>query len=333
MQSLDTIGFYTLSDRRARNASATSPLMRCELVLTPRCNFACPYCRGVGCETTLAQASATLALWLKDGLRNVRFSGGEPTLYDGLADLVTTARRGGVEHIALSTNGSAGMERYRALLKVGVNDVSVSLDACCAADGDKLAGARRGSWQRVVANIRALAKLTYVTVGVVLTDDNAGKVEDIIGFAHDLGVADIRVIPAAQKGEKLDMEFVSPEVIAAHPILAYRVTNAWNGVPVRGLGTGDANRCRLVLDDMAVTGDAHYPCIIYMREGGAALGRVGETMRQERAAWARSHDTHADPICSRNCLDVCRDYNNVAERTRRSAGTVISRRPAALRCD
>lgn len=312
MQSLDTIGFYTLSDHRARHASVTSPLMRCELVLTPRCNFSCPYCRGVGRETTLAQASATLALWLKDGLRNVRFSGGEPTLYDGLTELVTTSRRGGVERIALSTNGSAGMERYRALLKAGVNDVSVSLDACCAADGDKLAGSRRGSWQRVTANIRALAKLTYVTVGIVLTDDNVGQVEDIIGCAHDLGVADIRVIPAAQKGETLDMEFVEPEAIAAHPILAYRMANAWNGVQVRGLGKNDSKRCRLVLDDMAVTGDEHYPCIIYMREGGAAIGRVGETMRRERAAWARKHDTHADSICARNCLDVCRDYNNVA---------------------
>lgn len=42
---LEEIGFYTLSDARAASASATSPLSRCELVLSARCNFKCPYCR------------------------------------------------------------------------------------------------------------------------------------------------------------------------------------------------------------------------------------------------------------------------------------------------
>jgi sulfatase maturation enzyme AslB (radical SAM superfamily) len=44
--ALENIGFYTLSDDRCKNASSTSPLMRCELVLTDACNFKCPYCRG-----------------------------------------------------------------------------------------------------------------------------------------------------------------------------------------------------------------------------------------------------------------------------------------------
>jgi hypothetical protein len=42
---LEDIGFYTLSDNRALNVSAWSPMIRCELVLTDRCNFRCPYCR------------------------------------------------------------------------------------------------------------------------------------------------------------------------------------------------------------------------------------------------------------------------------------------------
>lgn len=46
--ALDHIGFYTLSDERARASSVSSPLVRCELILTGRCNFRCPYCRSVG---------------------------------------------------------------------------------------------------------------------------------------------------------------------------------------------------------------------------------------------------------------------------------------------
>jgi molybdenum cofactor biosynthesis enzyme MoaA len=44
---LEDIGFYTLSDARAFNSSYNSDLMRCELILTDRCNFKCVYCRGL----------------------------------------------------------------------------------------------------------------------------------------------------------------------------------------------------------------------------------------------------------------------------------------------
>ena len=44
---LEEIGFYTLTDERAKQASITSPLWRAELIITDRCNFKCPYCRGL----------------------------------------------------------------------------------------------------------------------------------------------------------------------------------------------------------------------------------------------------------------------------------------------
>jgi hypothetical protein len=74
----------------------------------------------------------------------------------------------------------------------------------------------------------------------------------------------------------------------------------------------DARRCRLAFDDMAVMGGQHYPCIIYLREGGAPIGPVGHGMREARRQWVSKHDSFADPICRANCLDVCVDYNNVA---------------------
>jgi hypothetical protein len=106
---------------------------------------------------------------------------------------------------------------------------------------------------------------------------------------------------------------VDDALLDAHPVLKYRIANARAGLSVRGLGAGDANRCGLVVDDMAVMGGEHYPCIIYMREGGAPVGRVGPAMRGEREEWAKSHDTHADPICRENCLDACVAYNNKFE--------------------
>jgi len=68
----------------------------------------------------------------------------------------------------------------------------------------------------------------------------------------------------------------------------------------------------LVLDDMAVARGKHYPCIIYLRERGAAIGRVGTHMREERLRWMEAHEPWNDPICKSMCLDVCVDHNRVA---------------------
>jgi len=313
---LEDIGFYTLSDERAQTSSIYTPLWRCELILGARCNFRCPYCRHIG-GRDLAQSKAEdiVRLWANQGLKNIRFSGGEPTLQPGLTNLVKLSKELDIERIAISTNGSADYELYQSLIDEGANDLSISLDACCAEDGDKMAGNKKGSWNKVVDNIRQLSKLTYVTVGVVLTDQNISIVNETIEFAHNLGVSDIRIIPAAQNGDKLKNIYVNKELLDVHPILRYRVQNIQNGLTVRGLSSNDPNRCSLVLDDMAVMGEEHYPCIIYMREQGKPIGKVGLNMRLEREEWSKNHDTHKDPICKKNCLDVCINFNRKRWRT------------------
>lgn len=308
---LEDIGFYTLSDFRAQHASATSDLKRCEVVLTSRCNFNCPYCRHVGGDDlALEHAKTVVMLWAADNLSAIRFSGGEPTLYPGLGELVDLSASLGIGRIAISSNGSIAWRRYQELINRGVNDFSISLDACCAEVGDKMAGGIKGAWAKVVANIERISAATYTTVGVVLTEDNIKTVNDIIRFAAGLGVADIRIIPAAQDGDRLRGVEVDQDLLDKFPILNYRIKNLQAGRPVRGVSKTDTPKCGLVLDDMAVCGDEHYPCIIYMREGGAPIGKVGPHMRSEREAWHATHNSRLDPICSRNCLDVCVDYNN-----------------------
>lgn len=312
--SLESIGFYTLSDARAAQVSVYSPLWRCELILTSRCNFNCPYCRHVGgTDIPLDTAQTTLTQWIGEGLRNVRFSGGEPTMYEGLGKLVAQAKAGGVQRIAISTNGSASLDTYLALLDAGVNDFSISLDACCAATGDTMSGTY-GMYQRIIDNITALSARTYVSVGVVLTDTNHHELSRIIVHAHNCGVADIRIISAAQSSLTLTELTIPREIRQKHPILDYRLRHLEEGISLRGLSPTDCSHCPLVLDDMVVIGEHHYPCVIYAREGGQPIGTMGMTFRADRLQWMLTHNTHTDPICSRNCLDVCRDYNNTVQR-------------------
>lgn len=287
------------------------------MILTDACNFKCPYCRGLRSDLKgtmpFEKAIDIMGMWADEGLRNIRFSGGEPTVYPRLLELVAYARLRGVERIAISTNGSADLDTYKALIDAGVNDFSISLDACCSAYGDKMSGGVKGAWERVVANIEAISKLTYVSVGIVVTEETLDELVKVVTFADSLGVADIRVISAAQYNRLLPrLAEIPEEILGRHPILRYRVGNLIRGRNVRGLAELDNHRCPLVVDDMAVAGDYHFPCIIYMREGGNPIGKVGKDMRRERQTWFANHDCYQDPICKGNCLDVCIDYNNKA---------------------
>ena len=307
---LDKIGFYTLTDERARRVALNPnpPLSRCEILLGGRCNFSCPYCRHVGGpDASVDDVHDTLRLWIENGLKAVRFSGGEPTLWGGLCDAVAFAAKN-IKHVAISTNGSASWGTYAALIAAGATDFSVSLDACCAADGKRMAGGVDGAWDIIVNNIKRMSRLVYVTVGVVLTEENQANLLEIVEFAHSLGVADIRVIPAAQHGDSLQV--ANLPISDSHPILSWRLARIKAGKTVRGICSSDSKKCSLVLDDMAVMGKKHYPCIIYLREGGKPIGDVGPNMREERRAWYESHRSDCDPICSRNCLDFCVAHNN-----------------------
>lgn len=321
MQSLDDIGFYTLSDARARNASSVSPLSRCELVLTEVCNFKCTYCKGITNPEAkgtinLEVAKATINYWISEGLKNVRFTGGEPTLYRGLIELVQMCKDGGVEKIAISTNGSNSQRKYQELIDAGVNDMSISLDACCASIGNEMAGVAN-QWETVIENIKWLSKKIYVTIGMVFTEQNINNCVENVLFADSLGAADIRVIPSAQFNKALiKLKSLPQGILDKYPILNYRIRHLNSGRLFRGLSAHDTNKCWLALDDMACAQGKHFPCIIYLREGGKPIGSVNENTRQDRERWIHEHDSFNDNICKKNCLDVCIDYNNRAALTR-----------------
>lgn len=318
---LEKIGFYTLSDERAENISKYSKMMRSELIITEYCNFRCPYCRGLSDEIygfrkikqlTLSEIKNSIDLWcINKPLENIRFSGGEPTLHPNIIEIIKYAKYSGIKRIAISTNGSNKFDLYKKLIDAGCNDFSISLDACCAEDGDKLSGDVKGSWNIVVNNIKEISKLTYVTVGVVLTPANIDKTIDTIKFAHELGVSDIRIISAAQFNQPIPrLNEVEDYIKDAHPILKYRINHFAKGINVRGIIETDSKKCAIVLDDSIIAGSLNFPCVIYMREKGEPIGKVGPNMREERFEWFKNHNTHTDDICKKNCLDVCRDLNN-----------------------
>lgn len=316
--NLEDIGFYTLSEERAKKASIKSPIARAELILTDKCNLRCPYCRGLRedlrGEMSLPYAKYVIGILGESGLRNIRFSGGEPTLYPFLEEVVTACKKIGVQHIAISTNGTAPLDYYKNLIKLGVNDFSISLDSGCCSIGKDMTGGNESAWFLASHAISRLSKLTHVTVGSVFNECNVDQVEDTILWIDSLNPSDIRIIPSAQYNKAINKISLLPfSLISKYPILYYRVHNMITGIPFRGIQDHDSHLCGLALDDLAIANIYQFPCIIYMREGGNPISEFDGDFRQKRSKWFLRHDTHKDEICSKNCLDVCVHYNNSFE--------------------
>ena len=254
-------------------------------------------------------AREVMRLWANEGLFAFLFTGGEPTVHPDLLNLVKYAKELGIERVGLATNGSADMDLYERLWKAGVDDFSLSLDADNAEDAVALSGRSPEIWRKVVENIRQIAKLTRTTIGLVIDEHNVARAGAVVRFALSLGVDDIRVNPAAQYSTHLPIMAIDPELSSRYPNLSWRLRNRVQGLGVRGLRAGDASRCWLAYDEMTVSGEYHYPCFVYMREGGKPIGRIGPDVREQRERWLLQHQPASDPICVHNCADCCIEFN------------------------
>lgn len=118
------------------------PLRDLRVSVTDRCNLRCPYCMprevfGAGFafmdrrELLSFEEVARLArVFARLGVRKIRLTGGEPLLRRELPRLVAMLDEvGGIEDIALTTNGTLLSAQARALHAAGLHRVTVSLDA------------------------------------------------------------------------------------------------------------------------------------------------------------------------------------------------------------
>jgi cyclic pyranopterin phosphate synthase len=62
-------------------------------------------------------------------LESVRLTGGEPTLYKELPELIYLLKEAGIPKVSLTTNGRLLKKRYKELVNAGLDSVNVSLDS------------------------------------------------------------------------------------------------------------------------------------------------------------------------------------------------------------
>jgi cyclic pyranopterin phosphate synthase len=166
------------------------PITYLRISVTDKCNLRCRYCmppEGVprwahedflSFEQLTAAARAAVHL----GVTKIRLTGGEPLVKRGIVELVAMiASIEGLEHLAMTTNGTL-LARYAAdLKKAGLRSVNVSLDTV---DADRYRELTRGgSLAQALEGIHAaVAEGFPLKINMVILEDTTE--EEIAGVSR-----------------------------------------------------------------------------------------------------------------------------------------------------
>lgn len=164
--------------------------------LTSGCNFFCGYCRPRGdkslppsVSSPVEKLKSTLSLFSSLGVTKIRFTGGEPTIYPRLIEIIRYARSlDSRVKLAMTTNGALLPRLAEPLHQAGLNSVNISLDTLDRTKFERIAGV--DAFDKVIDGIHAACKhLQSVKLNcVVIKGSNDDEIEDIVRFADSNGV-------------------------------------------------------------------------------------------------------------------------------------------------
>jgi len=200
--------------------------------LTDRCNLRCEYCMPAEGFDWLASPSVlsddevvrliTVAVE-RLGIREIRFTGGEPLLRKGLESIIdaTTSLRtdlGAVPEVSLTTNALGLEHRAEGLVAAGLERINVSLDSLDRATFAELT--RRDRLPDVLAGVHAAAAagLSPVKINAVLMRGlNDDEAPDLLRWALRHGY-ELRFIEQMPLGPP--EAWTRGEMVTAQEILA-----------------------------------------------------------------------------------------------------------------
>lgn len=166
--------------------------------VTEKCSLRCTYCMPAeglpavprSALLTPAEIGRLVGIGVRAlGVREVRFTGGEPLLRADLADIVAAARRAApLTPLAITTNAVGLEKRLPALLAAGLTRVNVSLDTLDRQHFARLT--RRDRLPAVLAGIEAVrqAGLTPVKVNAVLMRETLADAPELLAWSLRSGV-------------------------------------------------------------------------------------------------------------------------------------------------
>jgi MoaA/NifB/PqqE/SkfB family radical SAM enzyme len=334
MKDIDALHAYSINAVRAQKLAnffleripAYDVTGRGVMFLTERCNLNCLYCkrsqytqRDFGVE----EAKKAVEQLAEFKCKYLHLTGGEVTIFDGLEEIVGVAKERGMAS-SLSTNGTGSPELYKKLVDNGAKFFYVTLNTDNQAECDQMAG-RENTFEQIVATLKGLVEMrdagkdVYLTINVVVCDNNIPRIEEIANFVSGLRPDDFKLIPTTKlmhlmtdgQKEKIQHLAESSALMEKYSFFNYRLEHF---ATMRGLKDEKykGSRCYICMDERVYGPDHYWPCDIYFREKGKPLGRRPDSLlaqADQAFEFAKRHKPAEDPICREFCCDITRDFN------------------------
>ncbi len=167
------------------------------LSVTDRCNFRCTYCMEPDVRflrkvelLTVPEMVRVARLCVGLGVEKIRLTGGEPTVYQHLDDLIAELAKLPIKDLAMTTNGSLMDDaRAREWKRLGLRRLTLSLDTLRP---DRFAAITRSKTppETVIDAIRKAkdAGLDPVRVNAVIVRNwNDDEIVDLVDLAREIG--------------------------------------------------------------------------------------------------------------------------------------------------
>ena len=201
------------------------------LSVTDRCDFRCVYCMAEDMTflpraqiLSLEEIERVARLFVAQGARKIRLTGGEPLVRRGIVDLCARISvLPGLDELVMTTNGSQLDKLAQPLVDAGVKRLNISLDSLQA---DKFkAITRTGELSQVLAGIEAARKAGFERTKlnvVVMKGRNHDEVSALTDFAlqRGLDITFIEEMPLGNVGRERGEAFCSSaevrEMISQH---------------------------------------------------------------------------------------------------------------------
>lgn len=171
-----------------------------QITLTERCNHVCNYCFKSCEETVDKQLSFEVVKDIIDqaaemGVQEITFSGGEPTLYKSLPELISYAVQKGI-YVKISTNGTMLDQAYIEKLKnAGAEYIHLSLPAITEHVYDEITGNGK-NLLKVKQAITLLKEAGfYIRIKMVLIPQNIPEIESLLDYCMEQRVDFVHLAP------------------------------------------------------------------------------------------------------------------------------------------
>lgn len=226
--------------------------------VTDRCDFRCVYCMAEDMTFLPRQQVLGLeelyrlaALFVRNGVKKIRLTGGEPLVRKGIIGLCEQiAVLPGLRELVMTTNGSQLSKMAQPLANAGVKRLNISLDSLRVERFRAIT--RTGELTQVLSGINAASTAGFERIKlntVVMQGRNADEVVELVDYAVNRGldISFIEEMPLGEVGRSRGESFCSSDWVREQIAERYSLVDSaeQSGGPARYVRLKDFPNSRI----------------------------------------------------------------------------------------